>query len=298
MAVFLAYIQILRPLNLIIILISQYVLQFHVIIPSVKEKIVLDPLHWGLFTLTTIIIAASGYIVNDIYDVDTDRINKPQNKYIPDFISFQNAWIYYISLVLLGLILSVYIAAQVNFMSHIWIYPLAVVLLYLYASQMKSTLLAGNMLVSVFVAMVWGILFYVQGSQNPSDTQLIYMGYGFSCLGFISNFMREIIKDAEDLKGDTFSGIRTLPAVMGLSITKRVVFSLGFVFMLFLVYALIFWESSFEWAMYIIFIMSFFIGILVKTARAHKKSDYTEISRHLKVLMLLGLLGMYLASKM
>jgi 4-hydroxybenzoate polyprenyltransferase len=243
------------------------------------------------------IIAGSGYVINDMFDVTTDKVNKPARKYIPDVISFQKARIYYVTLVLTGFVLSLYIAFQINFESHLWIYPMAVGLLYIYARKLKSTVLAGNIIVSLFVGMVWGILFYIQGADEAVDSQLMDMGYGFSFLGFMSNFMREIIKDAEDLKGDKMSGIKTLPSVLGLSVTKRVVFSLGFAFILFLVYALIFWKNTFEWTMYILFIISFVAGIMIKTVRAHKKSDYTEISRHLKVLMVLGLLGIYLASR-
>lgn len=298
MAGILAYFKILRPVNLVIILVSQYVIQFHVISPVVEGKTVLNPLLWALFSLTTMIIAGSGYVINDICDVTTDKVNKPGKNFIPDTISFQNATIYYVALVSTGFILALYIAFRINFESHIWIYPLAAGTLYAYARQLKSTVLTGNIVVSLFVGLVWGILFYIQGTHESLDADLLNMGYAFSFLGFISNFMREIIKDVEDLEGDKKSGIRTLPSVLGLSVAKRIIFSLGFVFILFLIYALLFWKNTFEWTMYIFFIMSFVVGIMNKTVRAHKKSDYTDISRHLKVLMVLGLLGVYLASRL
>ena len=76
-----AYINVLRPKNLLIIGVTQFFLQYFVIKPKVPT-VVLEGILLPLFVLTTIIIGAAGYLINDILDQKTDAINKPQNHFV------------------------------------------------------------------------------------------------------------------------------------------------------------------------------------------------------------------------
>lgn len=297
MAHLISYFYLIRPVNLVLIVLSQYFIQFHVIYTVVGDQILLKPMDWLSFTATTVIIAASGYIINDIFDSKIDKINKPEKSYIPEKVSLKKAWLFYGSLVLLGFLLSLWVAWNVNFISHLWIYPTAVGLLYVYAKKLKSTILWGNVIVSLFVAMVWGILFYIEGTQRKGIDNFIVLGYGFSCVGFFTNLMREIVKDIEDIEGDRLLGIITLPITCGLVTTKNIIYGLGFFLVLLLMYSIFLLGYEFEYFMYIVLMCCFMLSILIKVKVANKKYNYSYISRQLKIFMALGLLGILLASK-
>jgi len=224
MARILDYIRILRPTNLAIIILSQYFIQYHVIDLLVEGELLMTPFIWSLFVLTTCIIAATGYIINDVYDVEIDTVNKPEKTFIPQKITVAQALRYYWAWVLVGFAISVYIANTIDFISHLWLYPLCVAVLYFYASHIKSSVLWGNIIVSLFVAWVWGILFYVEATQHGEIHILYYIGIVFSIIGFFINLMREIIKDIEDKDGDSLQNIKTLPIVYGIQTSKIIVY--------------------------------------------------------------------------
>ena len=67
-----------------------------------------------MLCLSTICIAAGGYIINDIFDVKTDLINKPKEVYITTSISKTNGVIYYIALTTIGVLLGVRVAFSID----------------------------------------------------------------------------------------------------------------------------------------------------------------------------------------
>ncbi len=115
------YLFILRPKNLALIGFTMTVLQYGVIHRITKGAPVLDDYGFILFVLTTLLIAASGNLVNDIFDRNTDKINKPEKTYIPHIISLKQAWIYYLVLVFIGFVLALYIGFSSGHLADIWI---------------------------------------------------------------------------------------------------------------------------------------------------------------------------------
>ncbi len=282
---------------MVIIILSQYFIQFHAIGLLTHGETLMNPFIWGLLVLTTCIIASSGYIINDLYDVAIDSINKPEKTLIPHKISPLKAKIYYWSLVMIGFGVSGYIALTINFISHLWIYPLSVSLLYLYASHFKSTVLWGNIIVSIFVAWVWGILFYIEATQKSNSWVLFYIGLGFSSIGFLINLMREIIKDIEDKDGDHQLGIKTLPIMYGIHVAKTLVYILGLVVFFLIIYSLHLIDGPFELNMFGVLIECLLLLALIKTYTSQQKSDFSKVSGLLKIIMLMGIMGIYLVAK-
>ena len=70
---------------------------------------------WILFVIDTVLIAAAGYVINDIFDQGADKLNKPGKQYIGEGrLSAFRAWVYYIGLVFLGFAIAFYIAYQID----------------------------------------------------------------------------------------------------------------------------------------------------------------------------------------
>lgn len=299
-----AYLKILRIINLLIIAFTQVLVQYFLILPATKGFAVLNHVNFCLFVLTTMIIAGAGYVVNDIYDQKIDIINKKDLCIIPRFISVKNAWYYYFLLVLVGGLISFYIAIETKNLMHWWIFPISNLLLYFYARKYKSSILVGNVLVSLFVSMVWGILFYAQATgSHPAyisskvnhNISLLSIGIIVTVFAFLVNMSREIIKDIEDIEGDKLFNVKSLATTYGVDIGKNAASVCLYLLTFLMIYFMIWAQFNFETKMYFfIFIFGMNGIILFKIRTAVHKKDFTSISKYLKILMLLGLFGVFI----
>lgn len=295
-----AYLKILRPLNLTIIAITQWLLWF-----LMAERYLIEPAlqghRIGLFMLATMIIAGAGYVINDIVDYQADVINKPMKTYVGRRISLSYARRYYWALVLVGLAISVYLAIDLDELPLLWIYPLAVALLYAYSHLHKRQPLIGNVLVSLFCAWVPSIMLVAERQpllrlmeRDERDALLLlFVVGGFALLAFLANMAREIVKDIEDMVGDKDAGYKTLPLMVGAPKSKFI--ALTFLVSVMSVVGLATWLA---WRVqYIAGLRALSMVLLPMTIlsvyhlnRASETADYKRVSRMLKILMATALI--------
>lgn len=295
--------------NLIIVALTQYLLQYLVLVPpyvyyqsqlELNDLIVLKPFQFFLLVISTICIAAGGYIINDIEDVKIDKINKPEKKQIVGRqISMQQAWILYISISLIGFFISVYLANYIHHFEQLVIYPCAVFLLYSYSRWLKKRPLIGNLVVSFFCAFVAFVVLYAQtiGSDmfahwlaDPEfDYLTIFLGY--SIFAFLSTLFREIIKDMEDVVGDKAVDCKTLPIVLGIKTTKFIAFLVG-ILLLIAVFYFSWLIDNWGWKFFLIHALISLPTLfsLYKLYLAKDKKDFTFLSQFAKLIMLSGLI--------
>ena len=152
-----AYFKIIRPKNLLMVALTQGII-YHYLFASVGTYTTLQGFILYLFISTTVLIAAGGYVINDIADFKADFINKPHKTYIPYPITERNGWIFYISIVIAGFLISIFVAWKTQNIPLITLYPLASMLLYFYSFKYKNSVLTGNIIVSLFIAFVSGIV--------------------------------------------------------------------------------------------------------------------------------------------
>ncbi|MBK7525505.1 MAG: geranylgeranylglycerol-phosphate geranylgeranyltransferase [Saprospiraceae bacterium] len=302
-----AYFYILRPKNLFLIALTMTILQYMVIINFTPGTPVLHQIHFPIFVLITLIIAGSGYLVNDIFDYEIDKINKPDKMYFSESFSLQSAWKYYYFLIITGLLLSVFIAVKTSHIFNLWIYPLVVWVLYGYAKKWKSSVLIGNIIVSLFVGFVWAILFYVEFTTADSSARpeissglLLEFFIVYFVFAFLINLMREVIKDIEDIEGDKMQNIKTLPLIVG--VKNAVFFVMIIQSILLLLIAIWIWKSDatqlYEIRMfYVLFIICPLLYIFIKLLQARNKKDFSLISRLIKMVMFSALIGIVLIGK-
>lgn len=157
--------------------------------------------------LCAFLVCASGNIVNDLLDVEIDRINRPNRVLVKGTVSIRLAWILAFILNLLAIanaaILGIAVAVAV---------VLAIVLLTIYNFKSKKIPLLGN----VVIATLGGMTFLTGGLAVSSHSAFILPGPIIpACFAFLFHLVREIVKDAEDIVGDQALGIQTLPQLMG-----------------------------------------------------------------------------------
>ena len=298
-----------RPVNLVIVAVTQFLLEFLILIPALEKggvAPILDMPHFFLLVLSTVLIAAGGYVINDIEDVDIDRINKPERQVVSRKISVRTAWIYYIGLFFIGLLISLYLAVYIDNLPLLAIYPGAWLLLFLYSRYFKKMPLIGNVTVAFFCAFTAGIVWFAEREayfnlqtkapeifRSLTEVFVIYMFFAF-----ISTLYREIIKDLEDYRGDSENGCRTLPVVLGMQKAKTITAVTGMVFLTGILSLPFYFSendrSSFGASIFIVLCM--FLPLLYSLFlvwKSREKADYRKNSKLAKYLMAAGILLLF-----
>jgi len=300
--------QLIRFPNLVIVALTQALIYFIVFLPAFREVNItpdLDFLHLFLLIFSTLCIAAGGYIINDILDLEIDQINKPEKTIIGNQISIKSAnQLYWVS-ILFGFLISIYLAIKTNNLPLLSLYPVAVLLLYLYSKYFKKSILVGNVIVSLFCAFVAGIIWVAERNtfhafqeidlKKANDLQfvlLIYLGFAF-----LATMFREIVKDLEDQEGDTIGNCKTLPIIGGTKTAKIVAFTFGVALVGMLVYLCqVLLQTANYWALGFVTLAVFFplfysFYLLWKTKT---QADFHKISQLAKGIMLMGLVLLFL----
>lgn len=279
------------------VFISQCVI-FHILQLTIGSP--LGFINFLMLSFCTILIAASGYVINDVFDVEIDAINKPEKQIVGKSITEKTANYIYGLLVILGFAIAIYLAYHLEKFNLLILFPAATGLLYLYARWFKKSFLVGNILVSVFVAAV--PLIIVLGAfdsfqEASSKGGMLIKGiYIYSVFGFIANLLREIVKDVEDQEGDKIAAANTLALQWGERKAKGI--CLALVLLLIIGLALYIFQEFQDLSLYFLtaisIVLIFNVWIAFQLNKAQHKNDYHKISTNIKLMMLCGLISLYI----
>ncbi len=192
----LAYIAITRPLNGLMSVFSVYAASLIAGLSFFPEL----PVIYAMASV--FLISAGGMVINDYFDVEIDRVNKP-NRPIPSGKVSKTAALGY-SYVLFGI--GIYLSYLIN-VSALITAIFASALLILYAWKLKRVMMLGHLAVSALVAST----FIYGGLINMNYMPVLPL----ALLAFLSNTGREIYKSIEDVLGDRQAGVQTLPIKYG-----------------------------------------------------------------------------------
>jgi len=298
----LKYLQLIRWPNLLMIILTQVLIKYFIFEPF-NIAITLNDFGFFLLVLATVCLAAAGNIINDIFDVEADKINKPGKVLIGKNISEKTAYNLFFGLNVLGVLIGFYLANMIQKPSFTAIFIFTSALLYLYAKSLKSYLVLGNILISLLVAMtiiIVGLfdLYPAITPQNQANQNTIFsILLDYALFAFLINWLREMVKDQQDVKGDYKSGIKTLPIVLGKSRTNKVIFVIAVLplaAVVFYMYTYLYHNlSSVLYAL--LLIIAPLLYFMVKLWTAETEKNYRFLSLLLKVIMFFGLIsiGLY-----
>jgi 4-hydroxybenzoate polyprenyltransferase len=293
-----AFLRILRPKNLAFL---AFAMLGFILCGLQLEETVYEPgknslLFPTLLILIVCTVAASGNVINDIYDVKADRINKPQKTFVGKSLSYKNAFLLYSALSIVSLISSS-LLAWISGLGCIVVAVLVVeMLLFLYARFLKKTMLLGNLLIANLTALPYALILYAFGWSVENT---IFKFVFFSLMFFVLtlNLIREVAKDWEDVAGDLVLGAKTFPIKFGAHATRTLLLVLIFFSMILHFVVGLTWIALvgvlrgilINWPLIVLGILH--IHFLV----ALKKSTWTpsRLSSRLKLLMLLGVCWIY-----
>lgn len=274
-------------------------------LPQFKSANLTTALDTAAFTalvLATICIAAAGNIINDIYDVVTDNINKPNKVIVGKSISEETANNLFIGFTVIGIVLGIYATWGIDKNSYATIFLIVSALLYWYATTLKQTILIGNILVSFLVALsilIVGIFEITPMITLESREAYVFMFkflIDYAVFAFLINLVREMVKDLEDVDGDHKAGYNTLPIAIGRNRAAKMAFGACVITIMTIVYYVV--TYLFENQYLLIYFIFLIIGPLsycaIKLLSAETKSQFSQLSTILKVVMVLGMCSILL----
>ncbi len=312
----LALLRLIRFKNLLIIALYQSLIRYGLIIPILNHygyEPSLSHFRFGLLVLASVLLAASGYVINDYFDIKIDRLNRPDKLIIDNNIKRREAMFFHVILTFCGVFIGLFLSYIIRKESWALMFILIPVFLWYYSTTFKKQGFIGNLVVSgltalvsiVVVSLEFGYLERIYGN-SIIDSEVCSVAWfwtlGFAFFAFITNLIREIAKDMEDEFGDKKEGCQTLPIVIGIKYSKALILIItSFT-------ALSIWGAFFyipelynsKLTLYY-FIVLITIPIIVSTfllIKAKKPASYHNLSTLYKYIMLLGILYIFIAGRL
>lgn len=213
----------LRGWNLLMILLIMLLVRHTVVLPLLNYEGLSSSLsdnRYLLLMLATVLIAAGGNLINDIFDTRADSINKPGQNPVGSLITKTSANILYFILTGAGLISGWFAAKGLSENSFYYIFPLCAGLLFFYSYSYKNIPLLGNLIIALLAsASVMITILFDTTAFHPGGVSTLVAGY--AVFAFLMTLAREIIKDCQDINGDNTVNSRTLPVVSGVTFSRR-----------------------------------------------------------------------------
>ena len=304
--------RLIRFPNLVIIAATQYAMRYLLmepLLPSDTFALQFGDIQFFFLVLSTIFIAAAGYIINDYFDTQADMINKPTRVVVGVKVSRRVAMTLHAALNIIGVGIGIYLAFYIKLPSLSFVFLIATGLLWFYSTSYKRQFLVGNLSVAFLTGLVplMVVLFEIpmlnreygqEMLRNDASFNYIFAWVGgFSFFAFLTTLTREVIKDAEDFEGDMAYGMKTVPIVLGVVWTKVVVLLLIGLTVFMLIYLQVKYIlfsveplDYFSLAYFLLFLILPLIGLSVQVLAAKTKRGYSRASNLIKIVMLTGIL--------
>lgn len=254
------------------------------------------PGYFWVLSISTILVALGGYVINDFFDREIDKINRPGKNLFELHFMKSKGLILYILVVLASLALPWFWGEQSLLM--VVLFVNATMLFYAYLA--KKWILVGNFIVAASMAAV-PLVFFVIDSPSVSwekalsDNSALILLY--TLFVFLFSMPREMVKDMEDIEGDKASGLKTAAIILPGTFNRYLI-------SMFLVLAVSLIVSTiwFIWAEELLFSsvsIYYFIFLLLPISvksvymavTAKEKEDWTKLSQWLKMIMLAGIIS-------
>jgi geranylgeranylglycerol-phosphate geranylgeranyltransferase len=271
---FKAYYKITRPLNIAITFITVIVAAF-----ICTEK----PLDWTellLASLAAAFTAAAGNIINDILDIEIDKLVHSDRPLPRGLIYKKEAIFFYIILIVFSVLTS-WLVKPALFM----IVIVTNVLLLFYSLYLKKLPLTGNFIVSLLTGLT-----FIYGGIAVENVSAAFIPFVFA---FLINLIRELVKDIQDLSGDVKNNLRTYPIVYGVKKSKILMMILYLILIAATFYPFITKIYKIEYFLIVMTIVNPLLVYCLKLLFEEQPENPGRISSLLKLNMIFGLAAIY-----
>jgi len=278
---FISLLSVVRGYNILIIVLAQYLASIFIFSPEESLRQVLLNLDLYFIVLATICVVASGYIINNFYDVDKDKINRPQKTKIDSIVSQQTKLYIYFFLNFLGVAFGFLVSWRAALFFAVYIF-----LIWLYSHKLKRYPLAKLFSAATLALVPFFVIFVYY--KNFSTIIFTHASFLFFVL-----LIRELIKDLESIEGDIVLNYITLPIKYGERFTKMLI-TLITVFTLPPIYFLLKYPEIGLMKYYFYFSIAVLFGFIILLWTSNSKKNYILLHNILKLLIIAGVFSLAL----
>lgn len=306
----------IRLPNLLVVAVTMMLMRYAIIRPllnAIPITLTEDPLtvtrmvfqlswfDFVILVISTCLLTAAGYVINDYFDIRADLINRG-SIIVGNTVTRRMAMLYHNVLNVLGVIGGTYVSARIG---HVWFgifFVFITGLLYFYSATYKRQFLLGNFIVAFLVAMVPMLVvvydavpiddYYSQKVLNFPGVGILYFWVGgFALFAFLTTLIREIIKDMQDCEGDRETGRKTLPVRAGLMTCKTVVIFLSLITVALLYFVWAIYLNDRITLIYITLLLAIpFAAVIYIVFTGSEKEQFHKASNLMKLIMVAGIL--------
>lgn len=300
--------KLIRWQNLLIILLTQLLAWACVIYPMrlySEVNLSLHPSEFFHLALSTVLIAAAGYVINDYFDIKIDAINRPDKVVLEKTISLKSAIIWHSVLNILGIAFAFIVARHAGHYSWLLLQITCTILLWQYSVRFKRQFMTGNIIVALLTAFTIAVLMLYETGVHyyiskpaflPTAIGIIpnpvwVLGV-YAYFAFMLTWMREVVKDMEDFKGDAEEGCMTMPIKWGLLRSVRFTQVLGVLTIIPLITGSVkLYLGNWRFlGIYTLIALALPVCIWIFYLQARADTDhYSRASRWLKIIMVSGI---------
>lgn len=272
--------------------------RYCIVIPRLNGKPVLTDLWFPILIISIVLITAAGYLINDYFDVKADEINKPEKLIVGRYLKRRKVMATQMVFNITGLVLGWFCALKAN-NDYLFLFHLsAAILLWYYSVYFKKQALIGNIIVSILVALVVIVVvaYESNATTNIAKNNIWYYGSCFALFAFLSNLVRELVKDVEDVEGDKLLHANTLPIKYGFRFTVKLAMFVTTLIIVLVTYFCFFeFSNNFNTTISIVlsaFCATPFLLIFILVRNADTQQKFKHLSKYIKLVMFMGILSM------
>ena len=272
-----------RGYNIVVLILAQYLTSRYILAPSSTFYEILFNLKLFYLVLATAFSTAAGYIINNFYDAEKDKINRPKKFLLEHLLSQQSQLVLYF--LLNGATL---IAAGAASFKAILFFTVYIFGIWIYSSSLKRLFWISNLFATLLAIIPF---FAVTIYFKNFEAVVIY----HASFLFLLILIRDIVKDLQNYKGDWVRSYQTLPIVFGNLKTKIIVSAL--IFLNSVPIFLLIQSHLGLMTYYFYFSIPYLLFVLVLLWIGSTQKMYLWIHNLLKILILLGVIGIYFMYK-
>ncbi len=202
---------VVRGYNILMLVLAQYLASIFILAPNLPLRNVVFDLNLFFIVLASALVIASGYIINNFYDAEKDLINKPKKSMLDRLVSQRFKLTTYFILNFIAVFAASYVSFRAVLFFSAYIFAI-----WFYSHKLKKVVFVGNFVSTILaVTPFFAVFVYYKNFETVIFVHALFL--------FLLMFVREMIKDLENIKGDMAQNYRTIPILYGAKVSKLLI---------------------------------------------------------------------------
>ena len=270
---------VVRGYNILILIIAQYLASIFIFSSEKSIRHVFFDLDLLFIVLASVCVVASGYIINNFYDVKVDRINRPIKTTLDNYVGQDTKLSLYFFLNFLGFVFGWFVSWKAALFFAVYIFGI-----WFYSHKLKKYAFTGLISATILTILPFFAVFvYYKNFSKIIFVHAIFL--------FLVIMVRELIKDLENIKGALANNYKTFSVVYGELKTKQLSVFLLVLTIIPVIILLDYPAIGFmKYYFYLSFIILFYVGFYLW--KSNQQSQYTFLHNILKILLLIGVFSL------